>query len=420
MLLAYPKGYPLKTTYFHRLHPNVDQRSFIVTVAMSEDTIHEDLLMIQNLEMVLESSINHELLSEDKTTQLTGSAIMYPGLEPYEGDMFYLEVGNNNFVMFTVQSVTPTTYRQERFYRIAFLAHSTLSERLYSRIQSAVTEKCYFEKKKYFGESELTFLSTESYEQLKTLEHYRKSIAQDVVNYFFVRDAGSFFRPDGIYDPYVTEFLRTKLSVLENRVRACQLVVPMLDFHRSIWYKFIDAENRSDFTDLFYKTIQVVKPVEYYSINFNGLTKKPYLQLVGKDGEVDQSFKTGIDIGKYGAKNKGHTHPDLIRDYHVCRSDHEWHHHGPDNFEWSSNNKSDHDPAGDTYIFSERFYLGMCDSGLDDIESIVHDYLVKNLVHTKKIIDITSRYRKLGRGVLAYYRLPLYLELIDAAIVAVR
>lgn len=414
MLLAYPKGFPLRTTYFHRLHPNIDNRSLIVSIDMTEDLIHEDLLMIKNLEMVLESSLQHENMTDDKTTRLTGTAIMYPGLEPYEGDLFYLDVGNSNFILFVIQGIVPTTYRQERYYRVSFTSTNTLDKVTFDRIQAAVTETCYFEKKKYFGESELTFLSTESYEQLKTLEHYRKAIGQDIVNFFFDRDNGSFFRPDGVYDPYVAEFLRSKLSVLENRVRACQLVVPFLDFHKSIWYKFIDAENKNDLSDLYFKAqINRLTP-QYYAVSFNGLTGKYYLTLTG---ETDGNHISG-NIARNGGCNEPNT-PTLINDRKIIRNDHTWQHQGYVPHQWESNQCSN-DPTNGTYIFSERFYRNDIDSGSDALEIIVHDYLTKNLVNIQGIIDMVSRYRKLGRDLIAFYRFTIYLELIDAAIIAVK
>lgn len=414
MLLAYPKGFPLKTTYFHRLHPNIDNRSFIVSIDMTEDLIHEDLLMIKNLEMVLESSLQYELLQEDKTAQLTGTAIMYPGLEPYEGDMFYLEVGNNNFVLFIIQGIVPTTYRQERYYRVSFTAYNTLDKATFERVQSAVTETCYFEKKKYFGESELTFLSTESYEQLKTLDHFRKAIGQDIVNFFYDRDNASFFRPDGVYDPYIVEFLRSKLSVLENKVRACQLVVPLRDLYRTIWYKFLDAENRHDFTDLWRYVFKLNNIPQYYSVSFNGLTGKDYLVIVQNQGDAGGISNTGNGYGGCGCPRK----PTLIRDLTI-RNDHTWQHQGIEDYKWKSNCPSN-DPTEDTYIFSASFYDGHIDSASDPLEEMVFDYLTKNLINIKKVIDLVSKYRKLGRDVNAYYRLPIYLELIDAARIAVK
>lgn len=406
MLLAYTRGYPMSVTYFHRQNPNVDIRSFIVSVSMDEDTIHEDLTKINNLEMVLESSLQYELQNEDKTTALTGAANMYPGLEPYEGDMFVLEVGNNNLVLFTVMAVTPTTYRQERGYRINFSAYGRLTEPLYKRLLSAVTDTCHFEKRKYFGESEFTFLSTQSYEQLNKLEHLRRAIAQDYVNFFFVHDELSFFRPDGVYDPYVTEFLRKKLTVLENKVRATQLQVPFRDFYRSIWYKFIDAENRHDLSEL-YRYVGIHRKVpEYFGAGLNGLTGRQYLEMQAEPALLGSS----------------RFQQDPRKLHHAVRDDNSWQHVSTlsgDNVvdQFAANWSVD---GGDCYVFSNDFYNNTVTGGSDQVEILVNNYLTKNLINIDEVISIVESYRKLGRGINAFYRLPIYLELIDAAIIAVK
>lgn len=418
MLLGYPKGYPMIVTYLHRQSPNIDVRSMIIDIAIEEDVIHEDFTRILNLEMKLESSLSFDMQEEDKATQLTGSAIMYPGLEPYEGDMFFLEVDNNNIVLFIINTITPTTYRQERFYRVSFNAYQQITKPLYDRLMKAVTETCVFEKKKYFGESELTFLSTESWKQLKELEQLRRSIAQDIVNFFFSKDIVSFIRPDGIYDPYVTEFLRRKLTVQHDRIRATQLVVPLLDFHRSLWYKFIDAENVSDLSDLAKYAVVNRKDPQYYSVDFNGLTGKYYLQMSDTPGngllplmDKSNSFLSPRLLIHRGCGNSRcnqlrsakYPQTDLYSvNCHLCPKEH-----------------LELEEA--TYLFSKNFYLGYIDSGTAELESVVSDYLRHHhKLNVERVLDMTVKYRKLGRGVDAFYHLPIYLELVDAAIVAIK
>jgi hypothetical protein len=281
MLLAYPKGFLMVVPYYHRNTPNQDIRSFMARFSFEdEDIIHEDFTKIMNLEMRLTDSIQFQQLEEDKSVSLTGTAVTYPGLEPYEGDLFILEVDNKQQVVMIVNKVDPTTFRQERYYQVQFTAYMQLSKILYERIEMMVRDTCYFERKKYFGESELTFLSEKSWFILKELEAYRRKISQDIISFFYNKDRESFFRVDGVYDPYLTEFLRHKLTVRDNRVHPLQLLVPLQNFEYSIWFKLLDAENCESLADVWKYAIPRYKDPRYFTSDFNALVGKYYLELV--------------------------------------------------------------------------------------------------------------------------------------------
>lgn len=440
-LLAYPKGFPMVVPYYHRQDPAIDHRSMVVDISVDEDAIHGDLTKINNLEMKLEESLQFTVQEEDNSTQLTGSAIMYPGLEPFVGDIFFMEVDNRQQLVFMVNVVEPTTYRQERYYKVKFSSFTQLTASLLERIEAAVTSTCYFERRKYFGESQLTFLSFQSWKNLKELEKYRKSIAQDLVNFFFDADAESFFRSDGIYDPYVTEFLRSKLTVKDNGVHPLQLLVPLENFHRSIWYKFILAENCENLEDVWQFCNIKYKDPKIFVSSFNSLIDRNYVELAPSGGIMYpdiQGAGTGMITGSgasgaamdCGCVSHDPRYPRLIHD--TC----EHHGHFPDR--WEGYDQFYHhykncpvcnpcENAGATnasgaqqyQLFTPDFYNGFVDGGTSKLERILYGYLHDRTVDVEQVLELVRPYRKLGTSVLAFYSLTIYLELVDAAIVAI-
>lgn len=434
MLLAYPKGYPMVVPYYHRQDPSIDMRSFVVSISMDEDKIHEDLTKIHNLEMKLEEPLSFQMQEEDKSTQLNGSAIMYPGLEPFEGDIFFMEVDNKQSVCMIVNQVEPTTFRQERYYRIRFSAYSQLTKQLLDRIESVVTEEVHFERRKYFGESQMTFLSTDSYKQLKELEHYRKCLTQDLINFFFNRDSEAFWRPDEVYDPYLSEYLRNKLTVQRDRVRPRQLLVPLQNFHKTIWYKFVLAENCSDLSDVARYGLKMYKDPKLFTSDYNSLTGHYYIEVSDTNtGTLYPCVGAGAtSTGVVNAMNGGcscspkdRRYPHLLKDACADRA------HHPDRKLGYSYHEcpicSANDGCGATddenswTLFSESFYTGRLDSGADPLEEMIFRYLTENKkVNIEKLLEMVRVYRKLGRTTLALYRMSLYLELVDAAILSIR
>lgn len=429
MLLAYPKGRAMVVPYYHRMQPDVDLRTTVVDVAWEEDPIHADLTKIHNLEMRLEDNLTFQIKEEDRSTEITGTAIMYPGMEPFVGDLFILELDNHQSTLMILTQVDVTTFRQERYYRVQFMAFSQLHKKLYERLEMRVKENCHFVKKKYFGESELTFLSDESFTNLRELEHYRKAIAQDIVNFFFVKDSQSFFRPDGIYDPYVTEFLRGKITVSEQKVRPLQLLVPFLNYNRSIWYKLTLAENTNDFGDLLSHALVVYKDPRHFTVDTNPLTGRYYLYL--SEAAKDLSYPNSA-VGTVGGAVSANSikdvrYPHLINDTCAVKSHHPdrrmgYEFHYPECPICSSDGsgaKTEDGQAPIEYI-SAAFYAGVGIPDADTIEAILNVYMRTGKIDVYQILKLVKNYRRLGRTVDAYYRMAFYLEFLDAAIIAIK
>lgn len=429
MLLAYPKGRAMVVPYYHRQQSDIDLRSSVVDVVWEEDPIHADLTKIHNLEMKLEDNLAFQVREEDRSTSIAGTAIMYPGMEPFVGDIFILEIDNNQSTVMVVTQVDATTFRQERYYRISFMAYFQLNKSIYEKLEARVKEHCHFVKKKYFGESELTFLSDESFTQLKQLEHYRKAISQDLVNFFFIRDNQSFFRPDGIYDPYVTEFLRGKITVSEHKVRALQLLVPFRNYEKSIWYKLTLAENTDDFSDLYSHASILYKNPKHFTADTNQLTGKYYVYLTdARSGLSYPNSSTGVvGSGMEQLDTKDVRYPHLIQDTCVVKSHHPdrrmgYTFHYPECPICSSEGDRPGTEAGYAPIeyISPAFYTGTGIPESDSIESIVNTYLRTGKIDVYKVLQLVKDYRKLGQSVDAYYRMAFYLEFLDASIIAIK
>ena len=66
------------------------------------------------------------------------------------------------------------------------------------------------------------------------------------------------------------------------------------------------------------------------------------------------------------------------------------------------------------YIFNTDFYNGFVDS-MNDLELLVYNYLVRNELNIKKILELASQYRKMPL-MDAFYKVPVLMELVDVAI----
>ena len=395
----------MQVTYFHRNHPNIDTRSMSAELIDKEDAVHKDLTRILNLEMKLVSSLESEFREEDNTFLISGQAIMYPGLEPYIGDLFYLEIDNNNIHIFRINDIKPITYRQERSYTVSFSTYTKISKELYNHLNSNSLTTMVFDKRSYFGSSEYTLLTYDSWFVLKKLRQLRKSIAQDLINFFFDKSIQTFVRPDKIYDPYVVEYLKSKISVDEDGVRAYQLYPRLDNNYRSIWYKIINSDNTLDLSDLCPTFVVKQKILGMFDSDMNGLMGMNYLILtdnVEKDKEANSKLATLLPRPRYDA----YYYKDLID----MKTPSELHHEG-----YVSHQEATYE--GMTYIFPMNFYKGFIDNSTT-LERLIYDWLFKDKLNPNEVKIVTERYRKFGFTTNdAFYTFCLYLALIDAAII---
>ena len=398
----------MQVTYFHRNHPNIDTRSMSAELIDLEDAVHKDLTRILNLEMKLVDKLQSDFRKEDNTFLVSGQAIMYPGLEPYTGDLFYLEIDNNNIYLFRVNEVTPTTYRQERYYSIQFSTYTKVSEEVYERLNSNSLTTMVFDKRSYFGSSEYTLLTYNSFLILKKLRQLRESISQDLVNFFFDSSVQTFIRPDQIYDPYVVEYLKRKINVSDNGVRAIQLYPRLDNYHRSIWYKLTDSNCMLDVSDLYHHWEIRNKTVGMFDSDINGLMGKQFLILtdvVDPNKTVDSGKPTPLPRPAYDA----YYHTPIID----MKTPYFLHHKGH-----LSNQEATYDKT--TYILSQDFYKGFVGNSTQ-LEKYIYNWVFKNELDPRNIVLLTEKYRKFGFDTNdAFYTYCLYLALIDAAIVRIK
>lgn len=323
MLMAYPDGHPIIVTYFHQNIGPIDIRTAPSDLSNTLHRNHYDFTKINQLEMRLINQLESEKEDDDNTITLTGTAIYYPSvLTPYVGDMFQLDVGDGKIMIFVVDNVTPTTYRQGTYYELTFNSWTFLDEEMYDWLASCTKETVYFKKKKYFGESELTFLNEQSYIDLMTLERLNKELKQFFVRKFFSPDWESFVRPDNIYDPYVTEFVRKKISIREFDIRPLQLYSRMRDYYKTLWDKFTYAADKDTLTDIACYYHVKYHVAEALATDINALINNNYIAL-GYDSrdipgnstlyQVESTDDSTTDVPVYtetGCKNYCYCRPD--------------------------------------------------------------------------------------------------------------
>lgn len=411
MLMAYPQGTPIFVTYFYQNLPDEDHESAMSDLSLVEHHLHKDLTEVRKLEIRLLAPIEKNFVEEDNTWDMSLEAIMYPGRDPHMGDIFLMETGNDKFIQFQVNNVTPTTYRQGSYFRISANATKFATEQSIDQLRNCVSDVYYFDKDKYFADGRVTTLTHTSYFNLRKLEKYRKELIEVYMNKFYREDFESVAYFDDTYDPYLVEFLKNKISLDDYPRRPEQLDTTLINYEKSIWYKLSTSVCPDVWDDIF-----TFYEFKYYQAN----------PLSPTNNRLDNSFKLTL-VESLSSSSDGNNSGNASSTFKrreawkcTCCKPTELYtgkkYGDITNTDSSSNNTSVN--TSGSYAFTSHFYNGDIEY-MDSYELLIYNYITGKEVKIDEAIELIASYRKLPDE-KKYYVIPALIAVIDWLIIVLK
>lgn len=356
MLVGFIKGKRISVTYYRQLNQGGSNiRTNIADYATTRNILNTEYQKIVNLEITLPKGFDFTSNNETASISITGQAMLYPNMNASIGDIFLAGTGDGRVGIFRVASVTPMSWRTDRIYTITFSIQSFLDETDMSAIEGSVSITSVFEKENYLGGT-AALLSETTYLQLQKIKVLRSVMSKYFHQQFFDQGLCSYLRPDGLYDPHLTQFITNKITFCDVQIRAKNLYGKNpFSYNSTIWARLEDR----------------------YNTTLNGVS--PYYQILGYKENRLGAFVTEL--------------------------------HGR-----SVVTPTNDSEAGLPYIFSTNFYTGNT-TNMDvfetciytaittrkagDLNTLIAEYL--DLLYTLPLDD-------------QFYRIPLYIHLIDISL----
>lgn len=240
-LLGFAEGSVTKVTYYRDHYDETDTKGRQAEPDLERHNVHSSLLKINGFEMRMTGPLNYEHDADEGLSKLNGEAFTYPGFEPHEGDRFIVEVDTGKYALMHINALpVRTSIRSNTYFKVQFTMEEFLSEEGFAKLNSHVTDEAWFDKKRFLNESGALLMHDEYVEMKylnaqvsKMLRFYRAKFLDETLMY-------SFMRPDGIYDPYVTDFLTKTLDYHETGHMAVQLFEQAPFIGTSIWTALMD------------------------------------------------------------------------------------------------------------------------------------------------------------------------------------
>lgn len=358
LLQGYLEGSRIVVTYFKYVEQRSDIVSSVVDSSMVVHPNHTPYERINQFEITLPEAISFNWDDEKAIANLTGSGILYAGFNPTKNDIFIYEIGDGRMGKFIVTNAVPNSWRDGRTYTINFKVDSIVDQEAFTNLTNRVVRTLTFDKQTYLSGNN-NLLTSDNYTLLNTVRHYMNLLIKDFHRAFYVKSINTYMHPNGYYDPYLVEYIKSKVTFAVVGCCPQQVYSKVRDTHDYTVWGYLDDPERITITGL----------KSYYRL---------YIQLAGSRSAYI---------------------PDLLNQSVLSIVDDPLPTDPPDNFLFGN------------YVFSSAFYTGQ-EASMTELEKIVYHSIVSREVSnpTDFVLNFLKSYNTLDRETFFYYG-PLYLHI---------
>ena len=415
-LLGYAEGSPIEVTYYAKTDPESDVKGTHNNIDLKKGDVHKNRLKIHRFEMRLLSSLNYEHNAEDNFNMVSGEAVVYPGFNPNKGDQFVMEIGRGKWCMMGVNEVpTRMSIKSGTCYKIQFSANRWMDAATDAELEKHVISEAWFDKQRYLNEPGALLYHNE-YVAMKFLDLHSAKLAQFYCNKFIDRKImHSYIRPDdGVYDPYVTDFMFQVMDYNETGIIADQLIRDAPAMEVNFWRALLNQTIPLEAVPT--SSVVVKRVLGSKTVTANSLINKKYLtweegskSLAEFFEEEDAASEEGdsadnnVTVGDLADADKDRIVGDLLLHIH------------PHYRECLLTCCGNCTACGDSVTDDSNTALAYVLDGSDDYKNLIRDFLKYRKVNLTALMNCIKNVYKLP-ALQQFYKMPVYIFLARTAI----
>ena len=299
-LLQYIRGTDYPVTYYAQVLGRDDSPQ---PYDRKQSAEYQQYYRVKEFIIRLQGSMSSSFENGTNKLTLAGSGYMLPGIIPNVGDAFLGDVGNGRLALFSVDAVTPLTYRDGAVYEISFKMIDYMDSDIESDLELKTVAEYVFDRVSLEND-QAPIISEEDFNlRIEIIELYRQLVHR-YLNDFFSREYSTLLvGGQGVNTTYDYYAVKAFLSVVNTRddlrVRQIELFNlgdHALDHELSFWTMLI--EKNKEYLDQVFQEYRVVKTFEFHghpavrSIRFTGV-KNTVLPLKRQE-HVDESYRGDV------------------------------------------------------------------------------------------------------------------------------
>ena len=281
-LSSFIAGRPIAVTYYSQRHNYTAKKSNIADFNVILNNAHRVLVRINNLEIRLGGELDISFDDETNEVSVSGKGFVFPDFSVNIGDIFLYEALPGQLAMFIISNVVPMTWHRQAVNEVSFVMKEFVSNERLSQFDKCTVEIYYFDKKRIWDGAS-TVLLRDDYITLQNVIKVRDELVKFMLTRYYIKDYRSYFRPDGVYDPYVVAFLRTLISTADTTdYPPIQLWAQYAHRGSDIW-SYISRKDKYFLNTMLTGSVQKKCQYSILSSAINSLHNKFYIELCVDD-----------------------------------------------------------------------------------------------------------------------------------------
>jgi len=226
-LITYASGKNWMSTFFNqKLGPGSEPMAPQLDDAKSM----QSYLRIRKFTLKVQSELSRNPNQEKGEMEVTGAAIILPGVVPNIHDAFTADIGDGNVGFFVITNVEQLSMYNDAAYQIEYGLYDYYTPAISEQMESRVVQDAVYDMD-YVHTGKNPIIAYDEYFTRERLEREELGLCDHFFSQFFSKDVGTLQVPDAdawnkLYDPYHTQFVD---RLIEHSKRPSRLRMLVLD-----------------------------------------------------------------------------------------------------------------------------------------------------------------------------------------------
>lgn len=249
--------------------------------SLDREAVFQSYLKIEKFEMRVSQPLDITVDDTSREFALEGSATMYPGFIPNQGDMFVAEIGDGRDMIFTISQVEKKTMLLDAVYEVSYHSIDYATPERLEDLNSKTVKTVTFVKD-FLALGKDSFLVASEYHALEKIRKWMSVLPKEYIKEFFVEEHGTLLvpeQPNTLYDPFLATFVHTTMSthrIIEfQRLRLLNCDTGTDAGYTTLFDTFLNRDERGlDFAQLFlipFNVATVKRLPTYASVHYSGI-----------------------------------------------------------------------------------------------------------------------------------------------------
>lgn len=410
------------TVDFYSQSIDLDQETS--DLQLNQKAVYQQYKLIRHLELKVQTELGYQQDDSNRSAIVTGSATMYPGVKPNNGDIFLADIGDGRIGVFTITRTEKKAIFKDTCYQIDYTLRDYLTEEYRADLAKKVVKDTVFVRD-FIHHGQNPVMATSDFDQLASLNAGYSNLLFQYMSDFFNIEYQTLMVPNQAnttYDPFMVQGV---MSILNNSENPLIMKVRVLNVDGNVRYKEHNlwtclTNLNDDVRELCFQQAGL-NPAAMFteSAMFDGIYYSGVQDVVYP---IDHSTLTTVDtqFNVFDPLVPGRLLPGIARHKSLRRvlvqTNLKGFHTAPEDAPVGIESLPDIHPVnkGDFYVLSQAFYED-AETGLSKLEHLCLCALKGDAIHKPtllKLVQSAKRWNNLER----FYYIPILFILIKTAL----